>query len=247
MPDKMDAFIRGADRMPSLPAAMGRLLTTIKDPAVSSKVIEDLITPDATLSAKILRLSNSAFYHRMEKVTNVSDALLRLGFKTTRSLVVTVWTHTLKAFGSFDTDENILTDLLNHGTACAVITKRLLDKVDPSISEDAFVAALLHDMGRVALVCQMGYEYRDKIISPAETAGATLNKAEIIALGFDHTQLGEHLMKKWNLPDAYCHIALTHHEDDVDAALYPDLAAVVLADYLSMKIGYNIALELPRK
>lgn len=233
--------------MPSLPTQVGRLLSKIDNPVSTSRDVERLILPDATLSAKVLKMANSVFYCRIGHVNSVSDALVRLGFKTTRSLIITVWTHTLKAFSGDGDDLEMLSSMLGHGAACAVVTKALMEHVEPSRAEDSFVAALLHDIGRIGLICQIREKYETEVLHRvADDPSREIRHIEEEVLGFDHSMLGAKLMEKWHLPQLYIETALNHHAEEIKPAENNVLAAVALADTLVSGMGYNVALNAVR-
>lgn len=246
MLSKLDQFIKDADHIPSIPSQMSHLLQTIGNPKATISELEELITPDATLSARILRLSNSAFYYRMAPVTRIADALTRLGFKTTRSLIVTVWTQSIKLFMHDKDDLEIMSVMLNHGTACAVIAKSLTERVNRPMAEDAFLAALLHDMGRLAFTCQYGRKYKEDILLFAENSAREVASVEEQVLGFDHADLGARLLEAWHLPALYRDAAKCHHAPAIVPADNPVLAAVALADIWATELGHNVALKAYR-
>jgi putative nucleotidyltransferase with HDIG domain len=243
MLSKLEQFIKDADNIPSIPSQITHLLQTINDPKVSATEIERLIVPDATLSARILRLANSAFYYRMALVTRIGDALTRLGFKTTRSLIVTVWTHSLKLFMHEKSEIKMLSIMLNHGTACAVIAKALIEKINRAMAEDAFLAALLHDMGKIAFACQYGRQYEKDVLSFAEKSTRDIASVEEQVFGFDHCVLGARLMDAWHLPGLYKETAQNHHASEIIPEKNPILAAVALADTVATTLGHNVALN----
>jgi len=164
-------------------------------------------------------------------------------------MVVTVWTQSMKAFTNNQTEAEIVSLMLNHGTACAVIAKALMDHVNRSQAEDVFLAALLHDIGRLVFTCQLGSQYNDEVLSFADKNGRDAPSVEMDMLGFNHSMLGSHLMQAWHLPDLLKDIAEHHHDAGIVPGKNPALAAVMLADSWSTDLGYNVALNSnrPRK
>lgn len=243
MASRLEQFIKDADHIPSIPTQITNLLQTISSPTSNTAEIVRMIAPDATLSARLLRLANSSFYYRMAPVTRISDALTRLGFKTTRSLIVAVWTQSMKVFMHGKEDMELLSVMLNHGTACAVISRALIERINRPMAEDAFLAALLHDMGRLTFTCQYGTQYERDVLCVAEQQQKDTCSVEEEILGFDHCLLGAHLMDAWHLPVIFRDIARDHHAQTIDPTTSPMLAAVAIADEWATSFGHNVALD----
>jgi HD-like signal output (HDOD) protein len=121
----------------------------------------------------------------------------------------------------------------------------LIEHQRPILAEDAFMAGLLHDIGRVALVSQIGVDYMPQFIEPALDTDTPLHVREQEVLGFDHRGLGAVMMKEWTLPGFLGDVANGHH-DVVVPADNPILAAVSLADALATRLRFNLAPALPR-
>ena len=239
MQKAIEEFIKKADRLPSMPAQVSNLLRTMDSPSASTIEVATMIAADSTLSARILRLANSAFYFRMAPVVRIGDAITRLGFKTTRSTVVTVWTQSLKALARNWREAAMLALLLNHGTACAVIAKAIFERCRRPQAEDVFVAALLHDLGRIALACQLGDSYTSDVLQIADRERRYSCGVEEELLGLDHAMLGAHLMEAWRLPALFREAAQGHHNLPTNPS--PELAAVTLADIWATDLGHNVA------
>lgn len=241
MSGKMEAFVRGATHMPALPSMIGKLLAALDDPTLSADELCKIILSDTSLSAKILKMANSVFYYRMEPVATVKVAAVRLGHKTIDSLVLTVWTQTFKTFPVKGDELGMITDLLAHGTATAVGANLLIQRINPGLAEETYIAGLLHDIGQLALICQLGRSYETDILTRAMGEQRDVRAVETEILGFDHAMLGARLLQSWNIPAMAVHAAAEHHGVVQDLAKAPVLAAVALADDLAMQKGRHLA------
>ncbi|MCB9556752.1 MAG: HDOD domain-containing protein [Deltaproteobacteria bacterium] len=227
--------------MPAPPGLIGRLMAKINDPDSSVDEVAKILGSDPTSSVRLLKLANSAFYGMMGKISTVQRAVVVLGFKTVYSLVVTIWTHTLAA-RSRDADEfRLLSSMFAHGLTSAISASLLVRSRESVIPDDAFMAGLLHDIGRTALVCQLGKDYEDRVLLPAEHGNQSLTELELSVLGFSHTELGAELMSQWHLPQFLSAVAARHHDAEIDRDSEPLLAAVMLADSLATVSGSNVA------
>ncbi len=245
-PTAIESFIQGAARLPVMPKATVRLLELLEFPDCTTQEIAEVIETEPALAVRLLKLANSPFYGQRGRIASVAKAVIVLGAKTIRSLAMAVWTHTLKA-QMRDADEMLLMmPLLQHGLATGVAAQMLVEKSNRALAEDAFMAGLLHDIGRVALVAQLGTRYQTDILAPAVRDSVPLHDREATVLGFDHRALGAQLMASWGLPGFLATVAERHH----DADLVPDkqniVAAVALADACSSLLGFNLAPEMAR-
>ena len=243
---RLKEFIRGASRLPVLPKVTIRLLNTLDSPDVSAKEIAEIIEAEPSLTARLLKLANSSFYGQRGRISHIRSAVTVLGSKTIRSFALAVWTHTLQTQARNADELRLLAPLLAHGLAAAVAARMLADRVDPGRGEDSFMAGLLHDIGRVALVAQMGREYQVTIADPAQRDGMSLHEMEAQVLGFDHRVLGSALMATWELPPFLLHAVERHHDIRIVPEQDFHAAAVALADSLATRMGFNIALDAPR-
>ncbi len=243
---RLQEFIQGAARLPVLPRVTLRLLNSLDSPDSSSREISGVIEADPALTARLLKLANSPFYGQRGMVSNIRNAVVVLGRKTIRSLALAVWTHTLRAQAQTPEEMQLLTPLLAHGLAAGVAARWLAERISKELGEDAFMAGLLHDIGRVALVAQMGGEYQTWILAAVQHTGVSLHDKEAAVLGFDHRALGAALMTSWGLPPFLVSVAEHHHDGSIDPQQQFFVATVALADYLATSMGFNMALDIQR-
>ena len=246
MSGKLEEFVRSATHMPALPTMVEKLLLALNKPSVSVDELSKIVSTDTVFSAKVLKMANSVFYFRAEPAATLKIATVRLGHKTIRSLAVTVWTQTFKTFPLKKTEQDLIAELLQHGTAAAVGASLLVQQVQGSLAEDAYMAGLLHDIGRLALICQLGGRYQAEVLNRAIAEQQAIQDVEQDVLGFEHAMLGAHLLQSWHISDVAVQAAARHHR----AAIYPEkeplVAAVALADDLASRKGFNLAQNTPR-
>lgn len=243
---RLKEFIRGASRLPVLPKVTIRLLNVLDSPDSSSKDIAAIIEAEPVLTARLLKLANSSFYGQSGRIATVRSAVVVLGSKTIRSLALTVWTHTLRSTVRNAEEMTMMAPLLAHGLAAGVAARMLAERTRPDLGEDAFMAGLLHDIGRVALVAQMGWEYQSQILHPAKCEGVPLHEKECTILGFDHRALGAALMMSWVLPPFLADVAEKHHDNSIVPGDQFFVAAVALADSFATRLGFNLTIGTPR-
>ena len=245
-PASIDAFIQGAARLPVMPKTTVRLLELLELPESTARELAEVIETEPALAVRILKLANSSFYGQRGRIASVNRATIVLGAKTVRSLAMAVWTYTLKAQMREADEMRLMMPVLQHGLATGVAAQMLAEKASRAQAEDAFMAGLLHDIGRIALVAELGMRYRDDILDPAVQASLPLHDREAAVLGFDHRALGARLMVGWGLPGFLADVAERHHDTCLAPVAGNIVAAVALADTCATLLGCNLAADLPR-
>ena len=244
--DRIREFVQGASKLPVLPQVTIRLLKELDSPDGSARDIARIVEAEPAMAARLLKLANSSFYGHRGTIAKVANAVAILGSKTIRSLALTVWTHTLRSQARAPKEMAMLAPLLAHGIAVGIAARSLIERQRPALAEDAFMAGLLHDIGRVALISQIGADYMPQYIEPALETDTPLHVREHEVLGFDHRGLGAVMMQEWTLPAFLGEVAHGHHDDVVVPEQSPVLAAVTLADGLATRLRFNLAPALTR-
>ncbi|MEI8281178.1 MAG: HDOD domain-containing protein [Armatimonadota bacterium] len=202
-------IIQRASDLPSMPEVAFEVIRIADHPESSALKVANTLSKDPSMSARVLRLANSAFYGMSREVGSVQESVIVLGMRTTKSLSLVAasfpWLHVaLKGKG-------LKPELLwNHCISCAHFSKAIARKVDKSDAEQAFCIALLHDVGTVALYLTLESEF-NRLIVKAKTSEVPFDELERIEFGFDHAELGAALAESWNLPKTYSQTIRYHH------------------------------------
>lgn len=216
--------IRACPTLPALPAVALEVLELSAREEASTEQIAAAINVDAALAARILRTVNSSYYCRGQPVATVEQAVLQLGLHTVRSLVLGFCLADLLAKSRYS-----VLDGPRHwrrsiyaATAARVIAHR----VDFLHTEEAFLAALLMDIGMLVLDRVLAHDYAGVLKTVA--AHADLPSAEHRALGITHAQAGKILSDQWQLPPLLT-IPIEHHHapETTDDATLMRLAQIL--------------------
>jgi putative nucleotidyltransferase with HDIG domain len=194
--------------LPALPVIVSELLASFEDADVGLAQLADKIANDQALAAKTLRLANSSFYGLQSKVRTISQAIQVLGFDSVRALVVGAG-----VIGGFETGRKNGFDFdgfWRHAIACALCARALARRVGIP-AEQAFVAGLLHDLGRLVLVTRFPEHYAE-VLAQRGLRDCPLQEAERAVLGIDHAQVGRALAQHWRIPEAICRAIGNHHQ-----------------------------------
>lgn len=219
----LDAIIKHVRTLPSLPAVIAELLTTMDREDVDLGSLVGKITLDQALTAKTLRLANSSFYGMPSTVTTIGQAISILGFRSIRTLLTAC-----SVTAAFPRDANALFDFeafWRHSVATAVCAQKLARQLDVN-PDTAFTAALLHDIGVLVIATGFPDQYA-LVLAHRRRHDCYLVEAEQAVLGIDHTAIGSALARHWNFPPDMQSAVAGHH--DVDVAGLSALCQVVQA------------------
>ncbi len=198
------------------------------------QLVEKMIVSDPALTSQVLRMSNSAFYRGLKKVSTVRNAMTRIGLSEIAN-VVSLVTHRKNFKSDHPMGREILSKLWSHSVGCAIGSQWIARKRGfVTISHEAFIAGLLHDVGKLFFITII-----DEIITTKRIS--TLPSLDLIKELMDtmHVQYGHALLKNWNLPEVYCEVALHHHDESCgDERIV--LLLVRLANFACNKMGIGL-------
>jgi len=207
---RLGQLISRMTSLPSMPAIYLELLEALRSPDVSVQQIGEIMEKDMAMTAKVLQLVNSAFFGLRRKVGNVREAVVYLGLETISALVFSV-----KVFSQFQTPglaHFSIEALWKHSLATAKLARRIarLEGAPERVCDDALMAGLLHDLGKLVLVVNLPQEY-DEALGLAQAEDLTESEAEQQVLGATHAAVGTYLLWLWGLPDAITEATAFHH------------------------------------
>ena len=221
----------GSTSVPVFHAVALRLQQVLARQDYSIEDVHQLINADPGLASQVLRSSNSAFYAGLSKVGTVREAIIRLGAKEVANLAMLTTQQDL--YRSDDASHNALMQTLwKHSFCCAVGCKWLAQKGGfASLAQEAFLAGLLHDIGKIFILKVMEEVSRDASLQ-GNAGPAVLNEV----LTSLHVEQGHQIMVKWHMPHIYCDIVAGHEDEQWDHG-NSVLAIVRLANLACRKLG----------
>jgi len=226
--------------IPSIPLVLIKIIQTLDADSGSAKQLEELILHDPALSARILRLANSAFYSFRARVKTISHAITLLGMNLVTSLAIGINifdTFTKGAKG----EAALINQLWTHSCGVGVLVRKIWSQKSgvPKEAEFAFLCGLLHDLGKVVLFKTYPGKYGPIFAAEKTETDMAISGYEEENYGVDHAVIGEMLAKQWGFPKELAGLIRKHH--DLSETDTPMVAAVMLADQLAkeLKIGYD--------
>lgn len=230
--------------LPAMPQVASQVVSLISDPKTTARHLEEVLSRDQAMTAKVLRVANSAFYGLRGEVATLRRAIVVLGFNTLRSVVLTSFSETMHQARRSCFKERILWE---HALAVALAARTIAQQCGYPAHEEAYTGGLLHDIGKVVMDANLGGDYQ-QVIERVYNEGQSFLEAEREVFGFDHTDVGALVVARWSLAPALCEAVRLHHQP-LDAKIEPPLCAVVsLANSMCVKLGigpeHDAGLEL---
>jgi len=229
---RLKELVCKVDRLPSVPSLYMEMVEQLKDPEVDLSAIASTISKDIAMTAKILKLVNSAFFGLRRGITNADEAVAYLGVNTLKTLVLSI-----HAFAQFEGKRNgkfSLEQLWAHSLQVAGAARLIARAEDAParLVEEAFVAGMLHDAGQLVLATNLGSQY-DAVIAQAHASRSPLESAEAAAFGTTHAEVGGYLLGLWGLPVPVVEAIALHHQPSLSQATgFSALTAVHVAEAL---------------
>ncbi|MGA3168914.1 MAG: HDOD domain-containing protein [Terriglobia bacterium] len=225
--------------IPTVPAIIRPLLHYLELPVDQVDVtrIVDLVSCDESISAQCLRVANSALYFRTREVKSVHGAVLVLGVRQVREILLSCSLLNLLPKASWVIDPLVFWE---HSLGCALLSRYCARKARFREPERAYLAGLLHDIGELVNMLSFQEEFR-AAAQLARSEKIPLHEAEYSALGFTHCDTGKILAEHWRLPEDIAEV-VEHHHNVQQAKLHPVLVALVgLSDRLCHmhELGYG--------
>lgn len=195
----------GSGAIPSLPSVAQRAFQISTNPNADVDDFVDIIESDEALSSRLLRIANSVFYMRNEPTTSIPDAVRLIGLEEVKGLLNA---STLSSL--FPTNNRHRQYLWTNNIATAIIARGLASRFLSSRRSEAFLAGLMHDIGKLLLLQRSPTEY-EKIFDMTRSGDRLFPECEGEFFPFDHTEVGLLIAGRWNFSQELCHVIRMHH------------------------------------
>ncbi|MBN1510941.1 MAG: HDOD domain-containing protein [Phycisphaerae bacterium] len=228
----LQTLVSQLNRIPSMPRIYRDLTARIQCPSASLKDLGAIVAQDLGMTAKILQIVNSAYFGLPRHVSDPVQAVCLLGLDVLNALVMTI--HIFAELAPSSVDALGLENLWTHSTRTGALAKKVasLEQAESHVCDHAFMAGLLHDIGKLILAANQPDGYREALWL-SERQALTPLVAERQVFGATHAEVGAYLLGLWGLPDPTVEAVSFHHRpEDCKATTFTPLVAVHVADAL---------------
>jgi putative nucleotidyltransferase with HDIG domain len=229
---KSRAWEDGADTIPMLPSLAHEIADIALNPDIPAIRVSGIVSKDPVLATAVIQLANSAYSASAIEITSISEAVVRLGTSAVRSIVtascLTAMMADPKVYGSRGRE------MIDHSIGTAYLARLIADGCGGD-ADDAFLAGLLHDIGKL-LILKLASEVRLTVERPSPEEVEAL-------LASEHAALGGYLVKRWHLPSTLEDPIVWHHDPERAAERSQTALIVYAANRLAHRYGFGCTKE----
>ncbi len=234
--DRIKQLVSRIDTLPSLPKLYMELMKEIQSPEASIQKVGEIISQDVGMTAKILKLANSAYFGLRRQLQNPAEAVMFLGLNFIRALVLST-----EFFSKYDASKFphfSLEALFEHSVTVGFFAKTISESQGEKkrLTGDSLMAGMLHDIGKIILADNLHNEYNN-VMTLVKKETMPLWKAEKEIFGASHAEVGAYLLGLWGLPDTIVEAIAYHHTPgDCQHLEFNTLTAIHVANALVNRI-----------
>lgn len=207
--DRIRQKIEDIQDIPTLPTVVNQILLATQSPSTNASDVGNMISEDIALTGKVLKLVNSSFYGFPQQIKTITYAIVILGFNKVKNIVLSA-----SVFDAIDRktkDKRFdIVEFWKHALGTAIASRVAARNLTSMEIEEAFIAGLIHDIGKVILSNYLTEECVS-VLDEIEKKDILFMEAEDEVIGFGHDRIGLWLMDKWKLPQPFQEAVLCHH------------------------------------
>jgi putative nucleotidyltransferase with HDIG domain len=228
--DKLDKITE----IPSSISVSAEIERLTNDPNSSVEQIGNLLRVDPALTAKVLKLANSAVFAHTQRIVSINQAITQLGFAEFRKL-----TGAITYLNTFRPKHLNYQKYWLHTLTVAFLAVRLNEICKASINPDRlFTGGILHDIGIMILDSYYSDIYK-KVFEISTNKRIDLSVVEESVLGINHAEVGAIMMTKWRLPEQFVDIILHHHKPQYSQVVQTDTKLIYIANFIANNRGVD--------
>jgi HD-like signal output (HDOD) protein len=212
---QIETLMTNLDRLPYIPEVASKVINMVNDPEVSFKHVADEIAKNQAMTTSILKLCNSAYFSKGKEISSIDRAVVTLGMKEVKDIVLLVAAKPLlvKPVTGYDLGEG---DLWHQGLAVATMSRDIaMAKKRKDITDVVFTGGIIHNIGKVVIALFVHQAY-NQILEAVQTKEIPFHLAEKDIMGYNHQEVGEKILEKWNFPPVLRSI-VRYYQDPQDA------------------------------
>lgn len=226
-----DSMVEKEVGLASFPDVYYKIKDVLSNPTSSASHMADVVEKDTSLSAKLLKIVNSAFYSFPSRIDSIRRAITIIGTKELGTLAVGI--SAIEAFKGIPTEFTDMRKFWRHSIACGVFARLLGVHIDEVSTERLFVSGLMHDIGRLVIFRALPEESAYTLFLSCKLQ-KPLADIEYEVLGFDHADVGGALLEKWKFPSQLVKNVRFHHSVK---NIHIESSIVAAADCMAVAFG----------
>ena len=223
-----DALLLGKAELPAVPAVASKVITLLNNQRTNATELAKAMTWDPALALKLLRIANSAVYRRRIPTDTVEGAIVRIGLRRTRDVVYGLAARSLSSGGGY-VDPRIWEEAV-----AVAIASQLLGRTR-GIAHDAFIAGLLHNVGKTVLCLVSAEKYEEALEFQRESGGLDRG-AEQVVFGVNHNSVGGELLGKWGMRRSIVESTRWYNQIGIAPQLTPSARIYASLVHLSVRL-----------
>jgi len=233
--ENLKTLVSQLGTLPSFPSLYLEIMKELDSPRSSIENVAEIIARDPGMTAKMLQIANSASVGTAHRINNPFEAIQQLGVNAVRSLAISA--HVFSCFERTNLQQFSIHELWGHLMKAGTLARRImqLEQAEAADAEDAYVAGMLHDMGKLMLANSVPEDFQRALILAGERHIA-LHEAEKEIFGATHAGVAAYLLGLWGLPAPIVEAVAFHHTPEKSALReFTPLTAVYAANSLARK------------
>jgi len=228
-------LVSGITNLPTPPIVFTQIQKVLNNPNTSAFDVAAILQEDAAMSAKVLKITNSAYYGLSREIESVRQAVVIIGMEAVKNLVLSA--SVFDMFSRQKIDHEFEDYFWRHSLATAFAARLLSRRMNANMSLDpeaGFSAGLLHDIGKMVIVVYLPDLYQKVISAKTQKPQSPDHAIESEVLGYSHSQIGAVLGEHWRLPAKLVGAISSHHDPQTIPEDGNGLPCLVhLANYLA--------------
>ncbi|MHC4872836.1 MAG: HDOD domain-containing protein [Planctomycetota bacterium] len=213
-PPPLEQMVEEIDEVVSIPMVTQQVIAHSREKKATANSLARIISKDPVLSSKVLRAANSSLFGFLFKTTDIKSAVVRLGIKQVRNIATAMGVGLIykgpRGLAGYSR-VNVWEHSVAVGIMSEMLAKRCRIREAKELAGEALLAGLLHDIGIILLEQQLTRKF-SHIIAYGAGEHIAVHRSEFEALGYDHTDIADRVLKIWRMPSRIIDAVSFHHE-----------------------------------
>lgn len=234
--------------IPSLPEIITKSIEIMQDKNTSASDLSKIISNDIGLTARVLKLVNSAYYGFPKQISTIQQAITILGFTTIKGVILSA--SIFKMFAQKGNHTFNYKDFWKHSVLVATASRMICEHLTEKVQDDIFSSAFLHDIGKI-IFAQYDWQNYSQVCKIESLSDNDYMKKEEDICGLNHCEIANLVAYSWNLPEIFCDVITYHHNPERSFKYSKECSIVFIANEIVKSVmsneklnKYNIPLDL---